>query len=252
MALHRKHLVLCLTTLLTGCAVGPNFKKPAPPPVKDYISSLLSTTRSSTNVAGGEAQSFATGQDIAGDWWTLFHSKPLNDLIARSLKANPNLKAAQAALEEARENVKAQRGAYYPQVAGSFSGSRQRTSEQIAPVPNANQFNFDLWTPQVTVSYVPDVFGLNRRTVESLNAQAEQARFVLLAADITLSANVVAAAIQEASLRGQIDARLYKVLVIERNTPVQPSGVRAGARHQECVPNGVFLFVAALVIAPAN
>jgi NodT family efflux transporter outer membrane factor (OMF) lipoprotein len=206
MALHRKHLVLCLTTLLTGCAVGPNFKKPAPPPVKDYISSLLSTTRSSTNVAGGEAQSFATGQDIAGDWWTLFHSKPLNDLIARSLKANPNLKAAQAALEEARENVKAQRGAYYPQVAGSFSGSRQRTSEQIAPVPNANQFNFDLWTPQVTVSYVPDVFGLNRRTVESLNAQAEQARFVLLAADITLSANVVAAAIQEASLRGQIDA----------------------------------------------
>jgi NodT family efflux transporter outer membrane factor (OMF) lipoprotein len=216
MTLHRQHLALCLTVLLTSCAVGPKFKKPEAPPVKDYTSSPLSTTSSSTNVAGGEAQSFVSGQDIAGDWWTLFHSKPLNALIERALKANPNLKAAQAALAEARENVKAQRGAYYPQVAGSFSGSRQRTSESIAPVPNASQFNFDLWTPQVTVSYVPDVFGLNRRTVESLNAQAEQARFVLVAADITLSANVVAATIQEASLRAQIDAT-HELITINSN-----------------------------------
>jgi NodT family efflux transporter outer membrane factor (OMF) lipoprotein len=63
-----------------------------------------------------------------------------------------------------------------------------------------------LYTPQVSVSYAPDVFGLNRRTVESLAAQAEQARFALVASHITLSSNVVAAAIQEASLRAQIDA----------------------------------------------
>jgi NodT family efflux transporter outer membrane factor (OMF) lipoprotein len=127
-------------------------------------------------------------------------------LIDRALKANPNLKAAQAALVEARENVKAQVGAYYPQVSASFSGSRQHTASTLSPVPNANEFDFDLYTPQVTVSYVPDVFGLNRRTVESLNAQAEQARFAWVAADIALSANVVTAAIQEASLRQQIAA----------------------------------------------
>jgi hypothetical protein len=195
-----------LTALLTSCAVGPNFKKPAAPPVKDYTPSPISTTSSATNVAGGEAQRFVTGQDIAGDWWTLFHSKPLNALIERSLKANPNLKAAQAALLAARENVKAQRGAYYPSVAGSFSAARQKTAADIAPVPNNNELYFNLYTPQVTVSYVPDVFGLNRRTVESLNAQAEQARFALVASDIALSANVVAAAIQEASLREQIEA----------------------------------------------
>jgi NodT family efflux transporter outer membrane factor (OMF) lipoprotein len=211
----RKPLVICLTTLLTSCAVGPNFKKPAPPPVHDYTPSPVSTTSSATNVVGGETQRFVTGQDIAGDWWTLFHSKPLNDLIERSLKANPNLKAAQAALVVAVENVKAQRGAYYPQVAGSFSAARQRTASEIAPVPNANEFDFSLYTPQVTVSYVPDVFGLNRRTVESLNAQAEEARFTWVAADITLSANVVAAAIQEASLREQIDATHH---LIEINT----------------------------------
>jgi NodT family efflux transporter outer membrane factor (OMF) lipoprotein len=73
-------------------------------------------------------------------------------------------------------------------------------------VPNANVFNFSLYTPQVSVSFVPDVFGLNRRTVESLQAQEQQARFALAATHITLSSNVAAAAIQEASLRGQIDA----------------------------------------------
>jgi len=61
-------------------------------------------------------------------------------------------------------------------------------------------------TPQVSVSFVPDVFGLNRRTVESLQAQVQQTRYALAATHITLSSNVAAAAIQEASLRGQIDA----------------------------------------------
>jgi NodT family efflux transporter outer membrane factor (OMF) lipoprotein len=204
-----------LTALLTSCAVGPNFKKPAAPTLKDYTPSPVSTTSSATNVAGGAAQRFVTGEDIAGDWWTLFHSQPLNALIERSLKANPNLKAAQAALLAARENVKAQRGAYYPSVAASFSAARQKTAADIAPVPNNNDLYFNLYTPQVTVSYVPDVFGLNRRTVESLNAQAEQARFAWVASDIALSANVVAAAIQEASLREQIAATHH---LIEINT----------------------------------
>jgi NodT family efflux transporter outer membrane factor (OMF) lipoprotein len=208
--------VLATTALLTSCAVGPNFKKPAPPEVKDYTPAPLATTSSSTNVTGGEAQRFVRGQDIAGDWWTLFHSKPLNTLIDRSLKANPDLKAAQAALVVARENVKAQYGAYYPTASASFSGSRQHTANVIAPVPNANEFSFDLYTPQVTVSYVPDVFGLNRRTVELLKAQEEQARFALVASDITLSANVVAAAVQEASLREQV-AATHELIDINTN-----------------------------------
>jgi NodT family efflux transporter outer membrane factor (OMF) lipoprotein len=72
---------------------------------------------------------------------------------------------------------------------------------------------FSLYTPQVNVSYVPDVFGLNRRTVESLKAEEGQARFALVATHITLSANVAAAAIQEAALRGQIDATRQLVTV---------------------------------------
>lgn len=205
----RARLVYCIAALLltSGCIVGPKFNKPASPAGAGYTPAPFPPETSSTsNVAGGEAQRFVGGQDIAGDWWTVFHSQPLTDLIEQSLRANPNLKAAQAALAVARENALAQKGAYYPGVATGFSASRQKTSNVIAPIPNSNAFNFSLYTPDVNVSYVPDVFGLNRRTVESLTAQEQQARFALAAAHITLSSNVAAAAIQEASLRAQIDA----------------------------------------------
>jgi NodT family efflux transporter outer membrane factor (OMF) lipoprotein len=136
----------------------------------------------------------------------LFHSQPLNDLIERSLKANPNIKSAQAALLVARENMLAQRGAYYPSVTGGFSATRAKSSADLSPVTNTSALDYSLYTPEVSVSFVPDVFGLNRRTVESLEAQEQQERFALAATHITLSANVATGAIQEASLRGQIDA----------------------------------------------
>jgi len=201
-------LLMTAALLFTSaCVVGPRFKKPAAPDVSGYTPAPITTTTTATpNVAGGEAQHLAEGGDIPGDWWTLFHSKPLNDLIERALKANPDLKAAQAALLVARENVLAQRGAYYPSVSGSFSATRAKTSYEVSPVPNASVFQYSLFTPEVSVSFVPDVFGLNRRTVESLKAQQEQARFALAATNITLSSNVAAAVIQEASLRAQVDA----------------------------------------------
>ena len=202
-----------LAVLLAGCAVGPNFKKPAAPEVKEYMPTPLSTTSGTTNVTGGEPQRFVSGSDIPGEWWALFHSKPLNDLIELSLSNNPTIKAAQAALTAAKENVLVQKGSYYPNIGAAFSAARQRTSQEISPTPNSGALYFSLYTPQVNVSYVPDVFGLNRRTVESLKAEEGQARFALVATHITLSANVVAAAIQEAALRGQIEATRQLVTV---------------------------------------
>jgi len=205
-----------LTLLLFSCAVGPNFKTPAAPEVKGYTPEAAPPTTATTNIAGGESQRFIEGADISGEWWTLFHSKALNGLIERSLSNNPSLKAAQAALTVAKENVLAQKGAYYPTVSAGFSATRQKTSAVLSPTPNSGALFFSLYTPQVSVSYVPDVFGLNRRTVESLQAQAQEARFALAATHITLSANVAAAAIEEASLRGQIQAT-HELVAVNTN-----------------------------------
>jgi NodT family efflux transporter outer membrane factor (OMF) lipoprotein len=196
--------------LIAGCAVGPNFKRPPAPGVGDYTAQPLATTVTTTNLAGGEAQHFAPGADLAGDWWTLFHSQPLNELIELSLTNNPDLKAAQAALSVARENVLAQRGAYFPNVTAGFAASRQKQSEVLAPVPNypvvPNEFQYNLFTPQVSVSYSPDVFGANRRSMESLQAQEQAVRFQMIATFTTLTANVVVTAIQAGALQMQIDA----------------------------------------------
>jgi len=192
--------------VMAGCAVGPNFERPVAPAVSDYTDHPLAATVATTNVMGGEAQRFAKGNDIAGDWWTLFHYKPLNDLIELSLTNNPDLKAAQAALSMAQENVLTQRGVYYPSVAAGFSASRQKQAGTIAPTPSSNAFQYNLFTPQVSVSYSPDVFGLNRRTVESVKAQEQGVRFQMIAAYTTLTANVVVAAIQSGAVRAQIDA----------------------------------------------
>ena len=192
-------------TLIAACAVGPNFKKPAPPELSDYTSHPLTDTVATPEASGGAAQHFAAGADLSADWWTLFHSEALSALIEQSLKNNPDLKAARAALSVARENVLAQRGAFYPSVAADFAATRQRISGQISPTLNSNAFLFNLFTPEVTVSYLPDVFGLNRRTVESLQAQEQGVRFQMVATYTTLTANVVVTALQESSLQRQVE-----------------------------------------------
>lgn len=186
--------------------MGPDFEKPAPPDVHAYTPQPLSTTVATANVAGGEAQRFVPGGEMSGDWWTLFHSQPLNALIDEALKNNHDLKAAQAAIRVAREHVFAQQGAYYPSVSGNYAASRQKQSASLSPTPNDNAFQYNLFTPQLTISYVPDIFGLNMRTVESLKAQEQQARYQMVATYTTLTSNVVVTAIQEGALQAQIDA----------------------------------------------
>jgi len=195
-----------IALVASGCTVGPDFHRPTAPEMTTYTATPVVATSKTPNVLGGEAQRFVEGQEISAAWWTLFQSPPLTALVERALAANHDVKAARAALTLAHENVLAQRGAYYPSVTGAFSASRSKTSEELAPTPNSGAFYYSLFTPQLSVSYAADVFGLNRRTVEALQAQEQLTRFELVAAQIALSANVVAAAIQEASLRAQIDA----------------------------------------------
>jgi NodT family efflux transporter outer membrane factor (OMF) lipoprotein len=202
---HAPAIAALTSSLLAACAVGPNFKPPPAPQVHDYTAAPPPSELAGAKGSEAQVQHFVPGSDISADWWTLFHSVPLNELIEESVKNNPDLKAAQAALLAARETTLAQRGAFYPSVAASFDASRQRQSGQISPTPDSNVFLYNLFTPQVTISYVPDVFGLNRRTMESVKAQEQEVRFQMIAAYTTLTSNVVVAAIQQGSLQRQIE-----------------------------------------------
>ncbi len=196
-----------LLVLVSGCVVGPDFHRPEAPPAAGYTSQPLTATASASNVPGGEEQRFVKDMEIPQQWWTLFESPPLNALIEKSIKANPTLDAAKAALRQAREYVAAQKGFFYPTVQANGSASREKNpTETISPTLTSGIATFTLYNAQLAVSYMPDVFGGNRRQVESLEAQAEFQRFQLEAAYLTQTSNVVAAAVQEASLRSQIAA----------------------------------------------
>jgi NodT family efflux transporter outer membrane factor (OMF) lipoprotein len=196
------------TVAVSGCAVGPDFHPVPAPTVSGYTPQPLTSQTTSADVIGGAPQTLRPGADIPGQWWTLFHSPQLNRLIEQALKANPNLEAAQAALREADENVSVQEGNFYPTIVAGVSGVRERRLSYTRGIPSRITSPYTLLNVGVSVSYTFDVFGGIRRQVEAYKAQSEYQRFQLEAAYLTLTANVATAAIQEASIRGQIAATL--------------------------------------------
>jgi NodT family efflux transporter outer membrane factor (OMF) lipoprotein len=210
--------LLFFAGLVLGGCVGPNFHRPAPPTPTRFTIEPLAPETGAAPGPGGEPQTFLAGADVPKNWWTLFGSAELDALVAAALRANPDVQSAQAALRQALENTAAQRGSYFPTVQGAFDASRNLNATGVlAPNLASGTALYNLFTPQVTVSYVPDIFGANRRQVESLAAQAEASRFRLDATYLTLTANVVAAAIQAAGFRAQITAA-ERVVVLERES----------------------------------
>jgi len=211
-------LGLSAALLLTSCAVGPNFKPPPAPDVSGYTPEQLKSPHADPAGPQVAPQRFKVGADIAPRWWVAFRSQPLNALIRKSVAQSPTLEAAEAAIKVANFNALAQRGLYYPQVSANYNASDQQFSNMAAQQGPGNppQDRYTLHTAQLTISFVPDIWGQNFRAVENLDALTEQAQFQLEAAYLALTANVVTAAIQEASLRGQI-AATERIIKIERD-----------------------------------
>jgi len=189
---------------LHGCAVGPDYRRPETPTAQSYTREPLETTAAAP-VIGGEAQTYQPGVEIPSQWWKLFGSELLNELVQQAFENNPTIDSAHAALRQARAYASAQRAAFFPTLGAGYEASRQREpTGTISPTLESEESIYTLHTAQLSLAYAPDIFGLNRRSVESLVAEAEMRRFQLNAAYLTLAANVVTTAIEEASLREQI------------------------------------------------
>ena len=211
-------LVAALVSPLSGCMVGPDFKRPDPPKDESYLTSETAIADTvSANVLGGEAQRYVENLDIPGQWWSVFQSKPLDDMIQKALAANPDVQAAMAALKIAQQNARAQRAALFPTIGLSGSATHNEVPASISPPLSSGNSIFGLFTGFLNISYVLDVFGGVRRAAESLDAQAESQCFLLEAAYLTLASNVVVAAVTEASLRGQV-ATTERTVEIQRQT----------------------------------
>ncbi len=196
--------VIC--AILSSCAVGPDFQPPETPEVESY------TPERTASPGGG--QRFRDGASVLPRWWTAFGSKQLDQLIQEALDRNPTLEAADAAIRVAQYNAEAATGAFLPQVTLN-SNSSYNYSSGDSTTTTVTQTGYSFFSKQVQISYAPDIWGANRRNVEGLEAQRDLQGFQNEAAHLTLAANVAKAAIEEASLRGQI-AATRQIIDLER------------------------------------
>jgi len=216
----RRPLALVATTALCsaliGCTVGPDFVRPDPPKAMSFLPDSP-TDFVSGNIPGGEAQSLVQSMDIPGQWWGVFQSPQLNGLIENALRANPDIRAAVAGLKQAQENARAQRATLFPMLQAGFGASQNTTPASLSPATGTGALVYGLFTLGLTLTYNLDLWGANRRQIESLEALAEAQCFQLEGAYLSLASNVVAAAILEASLRAQVEAT-QRIIAAQRET----------------------------------
>ena len=182
--------------------VGPDFVSPSPPAASGYTAAALKPVSATKGVQGGAGQNFVLGKDVSADWWTLFGSKQINAFVEEAVRNHPNIEAAEYALRGARETALSTDGSLYPQVSLTDTSTRARSAASGAAPASI----YNLYNASVSVSYGLDIFGGARRQSEAKLAAAEYQRYQLEAAYLSLTANVVNAAITEASLKAQIRA----------------------------------------------
>ena len=219
---------LAFAALLLGCTLGPNFAPPAAPPTATY-------TPGGDAERGAGDQHFALGQKIAGDWWALYRSPPLNAVLEQAIAGNRSLVAAQATLAAARDSVRQALGGLYPQVDLGAGANREHINGAefgLKTLPPSFPPYFDLYQIGPRVSYAVDVFGATRRAIEESKALADLSDDQLDAAYLTLTGNAVMEALTIASLRAQIATVEGIIGDDETNLRLVQSEVRAGVATQ--------------------
>lgn len=200
-----------LVLIAAGCAVGPSYETPAAPDVKGYTAGPAAATLAAVPVAGpaGGAQTLNYGAGLRGDWWQSFGSADLNRAVQEALDRNPGLKQSQETLTAAEYDYKAAEGAFYPQISAGVGGQRSRVSGAgPAPFPPSV---YSLYNEQVTVTYSPDIFGLNRLVARAEQAQVDLATDQWVAAKLTLEGDVIDTVLDLAATEEALEATRQSV-----------------------------------------
>lgn len=207
---------LAVSAALAGCTVGPDFQRPEVSTASTYLAEPPPTPPVAIPGPGGNPQRFNADETLPAQWWSLFGSAPLDRLVRAALAESLTLAQARARLIQAGEAFNARAGTtFFPQVDAHFSVDRKQMNPAalgFANVPNPGPFT--LYNASVSVSYSLDLMGGNRRALEGLAATVEYRQFELEAARQTLAANVVNAAIRQATLRSQI-SRLRDLIAVQ-------------------------------------
>ncbi|SDC96045.1 efflux transporter, outer membrane factor (OMF) lipoprotein, NodT family [Paraburkholderia lycopersici] len=205
-------LLLVFLSMLGGCAVGPDFARPATSAEAGYRTAPVTLPSAGST---DPQQHLQAGGEIVSQWWTLFRSDELDSTLSLAIAQNPTLDTARATLAQAQQAILVARGGYFPQVDLGAGAERARVS--TGAFEKAVHASGTLFSIGPTVSYSVDLFGRVRREVEENTALADVQRYALAAAWLTLTGNAVNTAITSASAREQLRAVQDIIAVDQRN-----------------------------------
>src|SRR6202034_454489 len=171
-----------------GCAVGPNFTRPTAPAAARYTGD---TSRGEDATASDAAQHIALGREIEGNWWALFRSDAIDQLVKQAVEHNRTLVASKATLAQAQELALAQAGSLYPQVDLTAGVGRQQYGAEFIGGSFGQIPPFTYFAIGPSVSYTLDYTGGVARSVEEQYALAEVERRQLDAAYLTVTGQAV-------------------------------------------------------------
>jgi NodT family efflux transporter outer membrane factor (OMF) lipoprotein len=154
--------VLAVVALTCACTVGPDYQRPTAPVPAQY------------KEAGWKVGEPLDAID-RGAWWSIYKDPLLDDLEKQIDISNQNLKAADAALQQAEWIVAQARAAFFPTVDLNASAQRSRTGGGSSSSTGAGRSGFtsSQFSTSASASWVPDLWGKIRRTVEGDVASAQ-------------------------------------------------------------------------------
>ncbi len=197
-----------LVMLTTSCSLMPDYKAPIIAKVDQYShiaepKKIAEPSEIGDNQLNNE-QTILYNNKLSAKWWRLFNSEQLNTLIRQALKANPELSAAKAAIEQAKANYRAQGSLDLPTVDLNAGISRQKFSGASVGIPDAPASTLTLHNASLDVSYNLDLFDKNKNTQLLAKNQLNQQQWQYKATYIMLTANVVNQYIQLAALDDEL------------------------------------------------
>lgn len=225
----RKRTCVALSlVLLTGCTVGPDFKRPSTPATSNSY-----TASADPAAMPAQAPRPKPGADPDPAWWQAFGSQTLDDLVTEALAHNQNLAASNATLTRAREGIAAVAGRRLPQVDAGARIEHEKVNLASFGIESSSlgrrgNPELDLYTVGGGVTFDPDLFGRLRRELEQAGAEAEAQQHQTEAAHLTIAGRVVIQVLTIAAIRDQLAASLLVISEDERNLDLSEKQHRAG------------------------
>lgn len=189
--------ILLSALLLSACSTPPRVAPPSVPEEHAY-------TGSGETVSIGKR--IDLGEGIASDWWALFSSKPLDELIHAAIAGNGDLAAARQAVAQANEAAEASEGGLFPQASVGATAGRQKYGTALFGPANFAIPPFTYYEAGPLISWNPDLFGGTRHAIELQKALSERKAHQLEAAYLILTGNVVSSSLEIASARAELSA----------------------------------------------